>query len=172
NLSTRDLREPALAANVAATLAEYAIPANALILEVTETAALDDSALPALEKLRELGVQLAMDDFGIGYSSLAHLKRLPISMLKIDRTFIRDVAEDESDRAIVVSIVHVAKAFGLRVVAEGIETEEQAAFVTALGCDDGQGYRFGRPQRFDALLSTIRAAQRPKLRLVEMTASA
>jgi diguanylate cyclase (GGDEF)-like protein/PAS domain S-box-containing protein len=170
NLSARDLREPALAANVAATLAEYAIPANALILEVTETAALADDALPALETLRDLGVQLAMDDFGIGYSSLAHLKRLPISMLKIDRTFIRDVAEDESDRAIVVSIVHVAKAFGLRVVAEGIETDEQAAFVTALGCDDGQGYRFGRPQRFDSLLSMIRTAQRPKLRLIEMTA--
>ncbi|HEY0614254.1 MAG TPA: EAL domain-containing protein [Candidatus Elarobacter sp.] len=170
NLSPRDLREPALAQHVAATLAEYAIPPNGLILEVTETAALDDSALPALERLRDLGVQLAMDDFGIGYSSLAHLKRLPISMLKIDRTFIRDVAEDESDRAIVVSIIHIAKAFGLRVVAEGIETDEQAAFVAALGCDDGQGYRYGRPQRFDALLSQIRAAQRPRLRLIEMSA--
>ena len=170
NLSARDLREPTLAATVAATLEEYAIPAPSLILEVTETAALDDTALPALQRLRELGVQLAMDDFGIGYSSLAHLKRLPITMLKIDRTFVRDIAEDESDSAIVVSMIHIAKAFGLRVVAEGIETEEQAALVTGMGCDEGQGYRLGMPQRFDSLLALIRTGRRPNLRLVEMTA--
>ncbi|HEX3462770.1 MAG TPA: EAL domain-containing protein [Candidatus Elarobacter sp.] len=170
NLSARDLREPTLAATVAATLEEYAIPPAALILEVTETAALDDTALPALQRLRELGVQLAMDDFGIGYSSLAHLKRLPITMLKIDRTFVRDIAEDESDSAIVVSMIHIAKAFGLRVVAEGIETEEQAALVTGMGCDEGQGYRLGMPQRFDSLLTLIRTSRRPNLRLVEMSA--
>jgi diguanylate cyclase (GGDEF)-like protein/PAS domain S-box-containing protein len=170
NLSSRDLREPALAATVGTALAEYEIPPHALIIEVTETAALDDNALPALVRLRELGVHVAMDDFGIGYSSLAHLKKLPITMLKIDRTFIRDVTVDESDRAIVTSIVNVAKAFGLRVVAEGIETEEQAAFVSALGCDDGQGYRFGKPQRFESLVSLLRTSKRPKLRLVERTA--
>jgi EAL domain-containing protein (putative c-di-GMP-specific phosphodiesterase class I) len=91
-------------------------------------------------------------------------------MLKIDRTFIRDVTVDESDRAIVTSIVNVAKAFGLRVVAEGIETEEQAAFVSALGCDDGQGYRFGKPQRFESLVALLRTSKRPKLRLVERSA--
>jgi EAL domain-containing protein (putative c-di-GMP-specific phosphodiesterase class I) len=91
-------------------------------------------------------------------------------MLKIDRTFIRDVIEDEYDRAIVISIVNVAKAFGLRVVAEGIETDEQAAFVRSLGCEEGQGYRFGKPQRFDAFVSALRSAQRPKLRLVERSA--
>ena len=170
NLSSRDLREPTLAATVGTALAEYEIPPHALILEVTETAALDDNALPALVRLRELGVHLAMDDFGIGYSSLAHLKKLPITMLKIDRTFIRDVCIDESDRAIVTSIVNVAKAFGLRVVAEGIETDEQAAFVSALGCDDGQGYRFGKPQRFDSIVALLRTSKRPKLRLVERTA--
>lgn len=170
NLSARDLREDDLCATVASTLARYGIPSNALIMEVTETAALDDAALPGLERLRDLGVQIAMDDFGIGYSSLAHLKRLPITMLKIDRTFIRDIAVDESDRAIVVSIVNVAKAFGLHVVAEGIETDEQAAFVRSLGCDDGQGYRFGRPQPADAFLATLTAARRPNLRLVERTA--
>ncbi len=170
NLSARDLREPALPVTVRTALGEFELPPHALILEVTETAALDDDALPALERLRELGVHVAMDDFGIGYSSLAHLKRLPITMLKIDQTFIRDVTVDECDRAIVVSIVNVAKAFGLRVVAEGIETEEQAAFVTFVGCDDGQGFRYGRPQRFDALVATLRASQRPKLRLVERTA--
>ena len=133
NLSARDLREDDLSGHVASALVQHGIPAHALIMEVTETAALDDAALPALERLRELGVQIAMDDFGIGYSSLAHLKRLPITMLKIDRTFISDVTEDDSDRAIVVSIVNIAKAFGLRVVAEGIETDEQATVRARLG---------------------------------------
>ncbi len=170
NLSARDLREPALAAYIGMLLAEYEIAPHSLILEITETAALDDDALPGLHRLRDLGVHVAMDDFGIGYSSLARLKHLPITMLKIDRTFIRDVIEDQFDRAIVISIVNVAKAFGLRVVAEGIETDEQAAFVRSLGCEEGQGYRFGKPQRYDALVAALRATRRPKLRLVERTA--
>jgi EAL domain-containing protein (putative c-di-GMP-specific phosphodiesterase class I) len=170
NLSARDLREDDLGGHVASALVQHGIPAHALIMEVTETAALDDAALPALERLRELGVQIAMDDFGIGYSSLAHLKRLPITMLKIDRTFISDVTEDDSDRAIVVSIVNIAKAFGLRVVAEGIETDEQAQFVRDLGCDDGQGFRLGRAQSPEEFAQLLRAAQRPRLRLVELSA--
>ena len=170
NLSARDLREPALALTVGTALTEHEIPPNAHILEVTETAALDDDALPGLQRLRELGVQIAMDDFGIGYSSLAHLKRLPITMLKIDQTFIRDVTEDESDRAIVTSIVNVAKAFGLHVVAEGIETEDQAAFIRSLGCEDGQGFLFGKPQRYESFSAALRSSRRPKLRLVERTA--
>ena len=170
NLSTRDLREPSFAQSVTTALAEFELPAHALILEVTETAALDDDSLPGLNRLREIGVHLAMDDFGIGYSSLAHLKRLPITMLKIDRTFIRDVTHDEADRAIVVSIVNVAKAFRLHVVAEGVETEEQAAFVAAQGCDAGQGYLYGKPMRFDSLVAQLRSSHRPKLRLIERTA--
>ena len=170
NLSPRDLREDDLSGHVASALLQHGIPPHALVMEVTETAALDESALPALERLRELGVQIAMDDFGIGYSSLAHLKRLPVTMLKIDRTFIRDVTVDESDRAIVVSIVNIAKAFGLRVVAEGIETDEQAAFVRDLGCDDGQGFRLGRPQPPEEFARLLASGQRPRLRLVERTA--
>ena len=170
NLSARDLREDDLGGHVASALVQHGIPAHALIMEVTETAALDDAALPALERLRALGVQIAMDDFGIGYSSLAHLKRLPITMLKIDRTFISDVTEDDSDRAIVVSIVNIAKAFGLRVVAEGIETDEQAQFVRDLGCDDGQGFRLGRAQSPAEFAQLLRTAQRPRLRLVELSA--
>jgi diguanylate cyclase (GGDEF)-like protein/PAS domain S-box-containing protein len=170
NLSARDLREDDLGAHVASALAQYGIPAHALVMEVTETAALDDAALPALERLRELGVQIAMDDFGIGYSSLAHLKRLPVTMLKIDRTFVRDVTVDDSDRAIVVSIVNIAKAFGLRVVAEGIETDEQATFVRDMGCA-GQGFRLGRPQSPDDFAKLLgAAAQRPRLRLIERSA--
>jgi EAL domain-containing protein (putative c-di-GMP-specific phosphodiesterase class I) len=123
-----------------------------------------------LKRLRDLGVQLAMDDFGIGYSSLAHLKNLPISMVKIDRTFVRDIGAQESDRAIIVSMVNVAKAFGLRVVAEGIETDAQAEFVNALGCDEGQGFRFGAPQSPAAIESLLRAEHRPRLRVVRRTA--
>ena len=170
NLSARDLREDDLSGHVANALLQYHIPPHALVMEVTETAALDDAALPALQKLRDLGVQIAMDDFGIGYSSLAHLKRLPVTMLKIDRTFIRDVTTDASDRAIVVSIVNIAKAFGLRVVAEGIETDEQAEFVRELGCDDGQGFRLGRPQPSEEFAQLLAAGRRPRLRLVERTA--
>jgi EAL domain-containing protein (putative c-di-GMP-specific phosphodiesterase class I) len=170
NLSARDLRDPDLCARVAATLAEHDFPPRLLTMEVTETAALDDTALPVLRGLRDLGVQLAMDDFGIGYSSLSHLKSLPITMIKIDRAFVRDISVDESDRAIVVSMVNVAKAFGLRVVAEGIETDAQAEFVGALGCDEGQGLRFGAPQSSTALASLLRTEQRPHLRVVRRTA--
>ena len=170
NLSARDLRDEELCSRVAATLAEHGFPPQLLTMEITETAALDEMALPALQQLRDLGVQLAMDDFGIGYSSLAHLKSLPITMIKIDRTFVRDIAVDESDRAIIVSMVNVAKAFGLRIVAEGIETEAQADFVGALGCDEGQGFRFGRPQSSAALESLLRTEHRPKLRIVRRTA--
>jgi diguanylate cyclase (GGDEF)-like protein len=170
NLSARDLRDEELCARVAATLSEHGFPAQLLTMEITETAALDDKALPALQRLRELGVQLAMDDFGIGYGSLAHLKSLPITMIKIDRTFVRDIGVDASDRAIIVSMVNVAKAFGLRVVAEGIETDAQAEFVGALGCDEGQGFRFGAPQSSAALESLLRAEHRPRLRIVRRTA--
>jgi diguanylate cyclase (GGDEF)-like protein len=169
NLSPRDLRDPDLSERVAATLAEFDLPPHLLTMEVTETAALDDAALPALKKLYELGIQLAMDDFGIGYSSLAQLKSLPITMLKIDRTFVRDIGVDETDRAIIVSMVNVAKAFGLRVVAEGIETDMQADFVTNLGCEEGQGFRFGAPQSAAALEALLKS-ERPRLRLVKRTA--
>jgi len=170
NLSARDLRDEELCARVAATLSEHGFPPQLLTMEITETAALDDKALPTLRRLRELGVQLAMDDFGIGYSSLAHLKSLPITMVKIDRTFVRDIGVDEADRAIIASMVNVAKAFGLRIVAEGIETDAQAEFVGALGCDEGQGFRFGAPQSSAALESLLRAEQRPRLRIVRRTA--
>jgi len=169
NLSARDLRDEELCARVAATLSEHDFPPRLLTMEITETAALDEMALPTLQQLRDLGVQLAMDDFGIGYSSLAHLKSLPITMIKIDRTFVRDIGVDESDSAIIVSMVNVAKAFGLRIVAEGIETEAQAEFVGSLGCDEGQGFRFGRPQSSAALESLLRTAH-PKLRIVRRTA--
>ncbi len=170
NLSPRDLRETDLPDVVAAVLAEYSLPAHALGVEVTEHVALDDSVLPVLRRLCALGVQVAVDDFGIGYSSLSYLKRLPITALKIDRAFIRDVAEDAYDQAIVGSIVAIAKALGLHVIAEGIETDAQVEFVASLGCNEAQGYRFGTPLALEALEQIVRPPQTERLRLLERPA--
>ncbi|MBV8644313.1 MAG: EAL domain-containing protein [Candidatus Eremiobacteraeota bacterium] len=155
NLSPRDLREPDLPDVVAALLAEHGLPAAALSVEVTEHVVLDDTVLPVLRRMCALGVQVAVDDFGVGYSSLAYLKRLPITALKIDRAFIGEVADDAYDQAIVGSIVSVAKTLGLHVTAEGLETDEQIAFVASLGCDEGQGFRFGAPVDAAALEETL-----------------
>jgi diguanylate cyclase (GGDEF)-like protein len=167
NLSPRDLREPDLTDVVAALLAEHGLSADALAIEVTEQVALDDTVLPALRRLCTMGVHVALDDFGVGYSSLAFLKRLPITALKIDRAFLRDVVEDAYDQAIVGSIVTIAKALGLHVTAEGLETEDQIAFVAALGCDAAQGYWFGTPMPYEALDALVRA---PALRPLEARA--
>ncbi len=145
NFSPRDLREDDLPDVLAAMLAEHGLPPSALSVEVTEHVLLDDTVLPALRRICALGVQVAIDDFGVGYSSLAYLKRLPITALKIDRAFIREVADDAYDQAIVGSIVSVAKALGLHVTAEGVEDDAQAAFVQSLGCDEAQGFRFYGP---------------------------
>jgi diguanylate cyclase (GGDEF)-like protein/PAS domain S-box-containing protein len=155
NFSPRDLREPDLPDVVAAMLAEHGLPAGALSIEVTEHVLLDDSVLPALRRICALGVEVTVDDFGVGYSSLAYLKRLPITALKIDRAFIREVADDAYDQAIVGSIIAVARTLGLHVTAEGIETEEQLAFVASLGCDEAQGFRFGPAISGDALEEAV-----------------
>ncbi len=155
NLSPRDLREPDLPDVVAALLAEHGLPPAALSVEVTEHVLLDDAMLPALRRLCALGVQIAIDDFGVGYSSLACLKRLPITALKIDRAFLREVADDPYDQAIVRSIVGVADALGLLVTAEGIESEEQFAFVQSLGCAEGQGYLFAGPVSYEVLATRL-----------------
>ena len=151
NFSPRDLREPDLPDIVEAMLAEHGLPPGALSVEVTEHVLLDDTVLPGLRRICALGVQVAIDDFGVGYSSLAYLKRLPITALKIDRAFIRDVADDAYDQAIVGSIVAVAKTLGLHVTAEGLENDEQLAFVASLGCDEVQGFHFGAPMTARAL---------------------
>ncbi|HWT06928.1 MAG TPA: EAL domain-containing protein, partial [Xanthomonadales bacterium] len=168
NISSRDLREPDLPDVVARVLANHALPPSALSVEVTETVALDDSVLPVLTRLHALGIGVAMDDFGIGYSSLSYLKRLPISVLKVDRSFVRDVANDRYDEAIIASIVAIAHGLGFRVIAEGIEDDSQLRRIAALGCDEAQGFYFGRPQTlvaFERYLGGSRTA-RPALRAV------
>ena len=160
NVSSRDLREPDLPDVVARALADHALPPSALTVEVTESVALDDSVLPVLTRLHALGVSVAMDDFGIGYSSLSYLKRLPISVLKVDRSFVRDVVNDKYDEAIIASIVAIAHGLGFRVIAEGIEDESQLRRIAALGCDQAQGFYFGRPQTLAAFERSL-PSERP-----------
>lgn len=146
NISARQLLDPMLATDVETALAASGLPADALLLEVTETALIDDpaAAVAAVERLRALGIHLALDDFGTGWSSLAYLRDLRIDHLKIDRSFIADLA-DQGTHDIVRSVVQLAHGLGLQVVAEGVETEAVLAAVAALGCERWQGYLASKP---------------------------
>jgi diguanylate cyclase (GGDEF)-like protein/PAS domain S-box-containing protein len=146
NLSARQLGDPELTEHVSRALAVSGLDAGQLCLEVTETALMDDApaAVATLAALHELGVTFAIDDFGTGYSSLLYLKRLPVSVLKIDGTFVRGLGRNPDDEAIVASIIQLGHALGRRVIGEGVETAAQHAHLEALGCSLGQGYRFGR----------------------------
>jgi diguanylate cyclase (GGDEF)-like protein/PAS domain S-box-containing protein len=152
NLSARQFNDPQLPEIVARVLAETGLPAGMLELEITESTVMQqtDETLVTMRRLRELGVSLAIDDFGTGYSSLAYLKRFPVDKLKIDKTFIDDVPRDADDKAIVTVIIGLAHALGLKVVAEGVETEAQMEFLQAAGCDLIQGYLSGRPTDADS----------------------
>jgi PAS domain S-box-containing protein len=153
NLSVRQLADRAIVDTVARALTAAGLPAQRLTLEVTESALMDNAerALTHLGLLRELGVRLAIDDFGTGYSSMQYLKRMPVDVLKIDRAYVSGLGRDEGDTAIVTSVVALAHAFRLRVIAEGIETEDQHRRLVALGCDAGQGFLFSRPVAPEAL---------------------
>ncbi|MCO6058111.1 EAL domain-containing protein [Pseudomonas sp. MOB-449] len=147
NLSALQFSHAGLIGNVQEALERHGLSANCLTLEITETTAMQDadSSLAILRQLAEMGVDLSIDDFGTGYSSLLYLKRLPANELKIDRGFVRDLDRDSDDAAIVSAIVALGQALDLRIVAEGVETESQQAFLTGLGCDSLQGFLFGKP---------------------------
>ena len=144
NLSTRQFEQPGLADSVAAMIRHAGIESRLLYFEITETGAMRTSEqnLGALHALRNLGCRIMVDDFGTGYSSLSYLKHLPIDTLKIDRAFVRDMAVDVNDAAIVSAIVGIAKSLGLHLVAEGIESAEQLECLRRLGCEAGQGFFF------------------------------
>src|SRR5690606_31142108 len=118
-----------------------------LELEVTESVAIDgeDETINLLTTLREMGVGLSIDDFGTGYSSLSYLKRLPISTIKIDKSFIRDIQTDPDDATIITAIIRMSHGLKLKVIAEGVETQQQLDFLTNEGCDQFQGYVFSKP---------------------------
>ncbi|HEX2700747.1 MAG TPA: EAL domain-containing protein [Acidimicrobiales bacterium] len=150
NLSARELLNPGVVEQVREALVSSGVEPHALCLEITESVLLDDtdSCARSLEALRTLGVRIGVDDFGTGYSSLTYLKRLAVDTLKIDQSFVAGLHHDASsreDRAIVAGIVDLAHAFGLTTVAEGVETAEQLAELSALGCEQAQGYHFCRP---------------------------
>jgi diguanylate cyclase (GGDEF)-like protein/PAS domain S-box-containing protein len=147
NLSARQFQQPELVAEVKGALEETGLPARCLELEITETNAMQnaEATVHTLRELKALGVRITIDDFGIGYSSLSYLKRLPIDSLKIDQSFVRDVTTDPDDAAIAAAVIALAHTLKLQVVAEGVETEEQMAFLESHGCDRMQGFLFSQP---------------------------
>lgn len=147
NLAAKQLRDPGFASKVARILVETGARGSQLELELTESALLDDveQAARTLSLVRQLGVRVALDDFGVGHSSLAYLKRLPLDAIKIDRSFIADVTLRPEDGAIVRAIIDLGRGLGLTVIAEGVETLQQRAFLMANGCDEIQGYFVSEP---------------------------
>jgi diguanylate cyclase (GGDEF)-like protein len=153
NLSARQLRQPDLIPALMGSLLASDTDPSSLCLELTETTFMEDARShgEALAGIKALGVGLAIDDFGTGYSSLTYLKRLPVSVLKIDQAFVRGLGRDAADTAIVKSVIDLAHALGLVVVAEGVEEADQVAHLCRLGCDLAQGYFFARPQPAEEL---------------------
>ncbi len=147
NLSSLQFDSPGLVETVRSIIERHGIDAQYLTLEVTETTAMKDvdASLEVLNSLTAMGVKIAIDDFGTGYSSLLYLKRMPAAELKIDRAFVRDLESNEEDAAIVSSIIALARALNIKVVAEGVETAAQREFLLSLGCDTLQGFFLGRP---------------------------
>jgi EAL domain-containing protein (putative c-di-GMP-specific phosphodiesterase class I) len=147
NLSARNLLDENMPKLVRSLLQKYELPPSALELEITESSIMTDPAraLRVLQQLHELEVQLSLDDFGTGYSSLAYLKKLPVQTLKIDLSFIRNMLNDHQDELIVESTIHLAHSLSLKVVAEGVENDALIQRLTAMGCDEAQGYHVGRP---------------------------
>jgi diguanylate cyclase (GGDEF)-like protein/PAS domain S-box-containing protein len=147
NLSVKQFNQPGLVENIANLLQEFKLPPRCLKLEITESVFTDniEAAVGLLTQLRDLGVQLSIDDFGTGYSSLSYLQRFPIDTLKIDRSFVTQMMENEENLAIVRTIVALAQNLGMDVVAEGVETEDQLRLLRKLECENGQGYLFSTP---------------------------
>ena len=157
NVSAQQFRQPDFVEQVAAILKTSGANPHRLKLELTETLLLDDVelAISKMAALKARGVGFALDDFGTGYSSLSYLQRLPISQLKIDRSFVRDILNRPGDASITRTIISLAQTMGLAAIAEGVETPEQFALLAELGCDGYQGYWFGRPvpvETFEAVL--------------------
>ncbi|MEA2430645.1 MAG: hypothetical protein QOI19_1118 [Thermoleophilaceae bacterium] len=161
NFSPRQLSHPRAVETVVETLERTGLAPDLLCVEITESALVEDAAstLSTLNQLKEIGVRLALDDFGTGYSSLTYVRRFPIDTLKIDRSFIDGIVGSTEDEAIVTAVLSMGRALGVHVVAEGVETEEQAARLRTLGCKLAQGYLFSRPVAPDAVRALLAAEQ-------------
>ena len=164
NVSPLQFRQPDFVADVKNTLAESGMPPGQLILEVTEGLVVSkgDETIARMHELAAIGIRFSIDDFGTGYSNLSYLKRMPLYELKIDKSFIRDTPNDPDGTAIVHSVLAMAAHLRLHVVAEGVETQEQAQFLATNGAPGMQGYLFARPMPLDALLAELGRRERPR----------
>ena len=173
NLSPRQFQQPLLDTEIVTTLRRTGLEPTCLKLEITEGVVMGDieRAIPILQKLKASGVQIAIDDFGTGYASFSYLKRLPLDVLKIDRSFVSGIERGEDDLAIVRAIVTMAKSLRLSVTAEGIEMPAQAEILTTLRCDRGQGYLFSRPVEAAAITRMIEVQCQPISALAACTAA-
>ncbi|MGO8801156.1 MAG: putative bifunctional diguanylate cyclase/phosphodiesterase, partial [Roseiarcus sp.] len=147
NVSARQFKEKSLISRVVSALEDSGLEARFLELELTESLIMQDveQAVATMKELQSLGVQLSIDDFGTGYSSLAALKTFPVARLKIDKSFINDLPNDENDKAVASAVISLGQKLNLRVIAEGVETDDQVAFLRANNCDEMQGYHFSKP---------------------------
>ncbi|MBA2943468.1 bifunctional diguanylate cyclase/phosphodiesterase [Paenibacillus sp. CGMCC 1.16610] len=163
NLSVKQLNDERFVDKVIQILEETGLEAKYLEIEITENVAMRDDQLEALGRLRKLGIAISVDDFGTHYSSLSYLKRFPVTKIKLDQSFVRGVHNDDKDRAMIKAIISVAKSFQLQIIAEGVETEEQARFLVANGCSQIQGYYFFRPMPADQTQVILQMSMQPKL---------
>ena len=154
NISIRQLRSSHFVNKVSEIIDTYKVNPGNFIFEITENMLLENGAFSesVLQSLCDLGIELVLDDFGTGYSSLSYLKKFPISKLKIDKSFVHDIVEKESDAELVRAIIHLAQTLGVKTVAEGVETEKQKDILIAGGIDFLQGYYFGHPDRIETYL--------------------
>jgi diguanylate cyclase (GGDEF)-like protein/PAS domain S-box-containing protein len=157
NLSPRQFRDPNLVSFIEHALHQFELPAESLELEITEGVLMSGHIHidHALNALNDLGVSIAMDDFGTGYSSLSYLRSYPFNVIKIDREFINDLTQDPRDRELVSAAIAMAQGLGLKVIAEGVETEAQLEYLSAWGCDYGQGYLFSKPLSLDQITGIL-----------------
>jgi EAL domain-containing protein (putative c-di-GMP-specific phosphodiesterase class I) len=147
NVSACQFRSQSIQAAIAGILAETGVHPSSLEVELTESAIMHnvEDAMATLAALKSMGIAISIDDFGTGYSSLGYLKRFTIDRIKIDRSFVKNVLDNRDDNVIVIAIIAMARSLNLKVIAEGVETEEQAAFLERQGCHEIQGYLCGRP---------------------------
>ncbi|HWD31523.1 putative bifunctional diguanylate cyclase/phosphodiesterase [Pseudomonas caricapapayae] len=168
NLSTVQLHHNELPRVVNNLLQIYRLPPRSLELEVTETGLMEDISTAAqhLLSLRRSGALIAIDDFGTGYSSLSYLKSLPLDKIKIDKSFVQDLFDDDDDATIVRAIIQLGKSLGMQVIAEGVETAEQEAYIIAQGCHEGQGYHYSKPLPARELTAFLKQAQRNQVSIL------
>ena len=168
NLSTVQLHHSELPRVVNNLLQAYRLPPRSLELEVTETGLMEDISTAAqhLLSLRRSGALIAIDDFGTGYSSLSYLKSLPLDKIKIDKSFVQDLLDDDDDATIVRAIIQLGKSLGMQVIAEGVETAEQETYIVAQGCHEGQGYHYSKPLSARELTNFLKQAQRNQVSML------